>query len=50
MLVASHVDESFFIEPASPWENGDIESFNGKLRDGLLNGELFSRSRRRRPA
>ena len=25
-----------------PWENGYIESFNGKLRDELLNGEVFS--------
>jgi len=32
---------TLFIEPASPWENGFIESFNGKLRDELLNGELF---------
>lgn len=30
-----------FIEPASPWENGYVESFNGKLRDELLNGEVF---------
>ena len=30
-----------FIEPGSPWKNGDVESFNGKLRDELLNGELF---------
>ena len=30
-----------FIEPGSPWENGYIESFNGKMRDELLNGELF---------
>ncbi len=30
-----------FIEPGSPWENGYLESFNGKLRDELLNGELF---------
>jgi transposase InsO family protein len=29
------------IEPGSPWENGYIESFNGKLRDELLNGEIF---------
>jgi putative transposase len=27
-----------YIEPASPWENGYIESFNGKHRDELLNG------------
>ena len=30
-----------FIDPGSPWENGYVESFNGKLRDELLNGELF---------
>ena len=30
-----------FIEPASPWENGYCESCNSKLRDELLNGELF---------
>ena len=30
-----------FIEPGSPWENGYIESFNGKLRDEHLNGEIF---------
>jgi putative transposase len=30
-----------FIEPGTPWENGYIESFNGKLRDELLNGEIF---------
>ena len=29
------------IEPGSPWENGYVESFNGKLRDELLNGEPF---------
>jgi len=32
---------TLFIEPGSPWENGYIESFNGKLRDELLNGETF---------
>ena len=30
-----------FIEPGSPWENGYVESFNGKLRDECLNGEVF---------
>ncbi|WP_430449681.1 IS3 family transposase [Rhodophyticola sp.] len=30
-----------FIEPGSPWENGYCESFNSKLRDELLNGEVF---------
>lgn len=32
---------TLFIEPGSPWENGYIESFNGKLRDELLNMEIF---------
>jgi putative transposase len=32
---------TLFIEPGSPWENGFIESFNGKLRDEKLNGEIF---------
>jgi len=32
---------TLFIEPGSPWENGYIESFNGKLRDELLNVEIF---------
>jgi transposase InsO family protein len=31
-----------YIEKASPWENGYVESFNGKLRDELLNGEAFN--------
>ncbi len=34
--------KTLFIEPGSPWENGYIESFNGKLRDELLNREIFS--------
>jgi len=33
--------ETLFIAKASPWENGYIELFNGKLRDELLNRELF---------
>lgn len=33
---------TLFIEPGSPWENGYIESFNGRLRDELLNGEIFT--------
>jgi putative transposase len=32
---------TLYIEPGSPWENGYNESFNGKLRDELLNGEIF---------
>ncbi len=31
-----------FIEPGSPWENGYVESFNGKMRDELLNMEVFN--------
>jgi putative transposase len=34
--------KTLFIEPVSPWENGYIESFNGKLRDELLNREVFN--------
>ena len=30
-----------YIEPGSPWENGYCESFNSKLRDELLKGEIF---------
>jgi putative transposase len=30
-----------FITPGSPWENGFVESFNGKMRNELLNGEIF---------
>jgi transposase InsO family protein len=30
-----------YIAPGSPWENGYCESFNGKLRDECLNGEIF---------
>ena len=33
--------KTLFIEPGSPWENGYNESFNGKLRDELLNSEIF---------
>ena len=33
--------ERLYIEPGSPWENGYCESFNGKLRDECLNGEIF---------
>jgi len=32
---------TLYIEPGSPWENGYNESFNGRLRDELLNGEIF---------
>ena len=33
--------QTLFIEPGSPWENGYIESFNGKFRNEVLNGEIF---------
>ena len=33
--------QTLYIEPGSPWENGYCESFNGRLRDELLNGEIF---------
>ncbi len=33
--------KTLYIEPGSPWENGYVESFNSKLRDELLNGEVF---------
>jgi len=33
--------ETWHIAPGSPWQNGYCESFNGKLRDELLNGEVF---------
>ena len=33
---------TLFIDPGSPWENGYNESFNGKLRDELLNREILS--------
>jgi transposase InsO family protein len=34
--------KTLYIEPGSPWENGYCESFNSKLRDELLNGEIFT--------
>ena len=33
---------TLFIEPGSPWENGYVESFNRKLRDELINREVFA--------
>jgi transposase InsO family protein len=33
---------TLYIEPGSPWENAYIESFNGRLRDELLNREVFA--------
>ncbi len=39
--IAAVGSQTAYIEPGSPWENGYCESFNSKLRDELLNGELF---------
>ena len=39
---------TLFIEPGSPWENGYNESFNGKLRDEVLNREVFTISKKRK--
>jgi putative transposase len=42
VLIAQAVGaKTAFIEPGSPWENGYCESVNAKLRDQLLNGEIF---------
>ena len=41
MWLASTGTKMLYIEPGSPWENGYCESFNTKLRDEFLNGELF---------
>ena len=40
--IANVGTQTAYIEPGSPWENGYCESFNSKLRDELLNGEIFS--------
>ena len=39
--LASTGAKTLYIEPGSPWENGFCESFNSKLRDEFLNGEVF---------
>ena len=39
--IAAVGGKTAYIEPGSPWENGYCESFNSKLRDELLNGEIF---------
>jgi transposase InsO family protein len=41
-LLAEAYVETAFIAPGSPWENADVESCNGKLRDELLTRELFT--------
>ena len=39
--IAAVGTKTAYIEPGSPWENGYCESFNGRFRDELLNGEVF---------
>ena len=39
--IAAVRSKTAYIEPGSPWENGSVESFNARLRDELLNGEIF---------
>ena len=38
---STSLSKTAYIEPGSPWENGYVESFNARLRDELLNGEIF---------
>ncbi len=40
--------KTLYIEPGSPWENGYCESFNSKLRDEFLDGEIFYSMRKHR--
>ena len=40
--LANRGTQTLFVEPGSPWENGYIENFNSRLRDELLNRQLFS--------
>ncbi len=39
--IAAVGSKTAYIAPGSPWENGYVESFNVRLRDELLNGEIF---------
>jgi transposase InsO family protein len=41
MWIAAVGSKTAYIAPGSPWENGYVESFNARLRDELLNGEIF---------
>ena len=41
MQRAAQAAQTAYITPGSPWENGYIESFNARLRDEFLNGEIF---------
>jgi transposase InsO family protein len=39
---ASSGTDALYIDPRSPWQNGIVESFNGRLRDELLSSEIFA--------
>jgi putative transposase len=39
--IAAVAAKTAYIERSSPWENGYVNSFNARLRDELLNGEIF---------
>jgi hypothetical protein len=39
--IAAVGSRTAYIEPGSPWENGYVGSFNARLRDEVLNGEIF---------
>jgi transposase InsO family protein len=39
--IAAVEAQTAYITPGSPWENGYVESFNARLRDELLNGEIY---------
>jgi transposase InsO family protein len=41
MWIAAVGSKTAYIAAGSPWENGYVESFNARLRDELLNGEIF---------
>ena len=40
-MIAAVGARTAYIEPGRPWENGYVESVNARLRDELLNGEIF---------
>ena len=44
-LLAQLVVKTLFIQRGSTWQNGYVKSFNGKLRDKLLDGEIFYKLR-----
>lgn len=46
-LIAAVGSKTAYIAPDSPWQNSYVESFNARLRDELLDGEIFSSARLR---